>query len=1185
MPIVTPSRIFSLALLFVAMFVLVRTARADSQQLYLDALVDFERYAETIWHDAGAGEPPDSGYWGDGGSSGNGGIRGSCGVAVAYATLIKALPNDPSVSNRIDRVRKALNYAANSHVTGAYVTSDGNQWGWSSASSTDWQTPEWSGSMGLACILIQSNLPAQTIQDVQRVVASEADHRASIPPASGYVGDTKSEENAWQGNILALAAAWLSTNADAPTWLTAAKSYLVNTYTVANTNGDPLAAWISTVTVYPSYALENHGFYHPTYEMVAGMSSGDSLLMARLSNPSVAADLTQYAEHNVMNVWSNNLQYMVMETGELAYPSSVDWSLHDYEHNSYLTWMTTHFNDPIARYADSRLAQLVRYRQQVNGDGEFVGPALPNGFYREAVEARRTAIAWLHWAGADFPSGPTNAPPASVSHFPDVKILAQRSAAGFASVSYGPRIMGWIEPASASMPSNTFISTPMFGGIFGHGPLGNATAATLVSLVTNANGFAINLLVQNGANGSTRVYVTSTGESVGIVEVPLPANGVTGVTAGVFTNGIQNDPLTGNTRLIEWAGHSTNVTGLSGTVVNITNNWVCVSGRHGIASGPGGYFRYRTATSYNSTFNAAQDQLHVMPQTRFGARYAVWFLGKSATQTATLASQITWTTNGSTVVLTFPGPSNTVQTITASISAGNGTWSTDASGNWSDTSKWSGGNLADGAGFTADFSTLNITADRTVTLDSPRTIGTLIFGDTSGAQNWFLNSSGGNALTLSAGTPTIAVLQNTATISASLAGTGGFTKSSAGTLVLAGSNSLSGTLNLDTASTSAFDGAVRVASSAAVSGITSFMIRNNTGVNAASTLQLDGSAGGVSIGADLTASCRANIIPTIENIAGSNIFSGNIFMQVGGSNLVFQSDAGTLVLGGTMQYIGSFTSARSYNFFGAGDTVVSGPILSAANGAVLSVGKYGSGNLTLSGANTYTGTTIVNAGRLNVNGSLGSGAVTVMSGGSLGGNGELGGVTTVQSGATLSPGGSVGTLTINNDVTLAAGSTTFMELNKSALTNDQLQVGGVLTCGGNLVVTNLSGALTVGDVFPLFDATGFSGSFASLTLPPLGVGLVWDSNHVALDGVLAVALGMVNPRFNQSSLIGTNLILAGAGGAANAGYSVVSSTNLALPSVSWTVTGVGTFDGTGAFRWTNGIAPGSPPRFFRVRIP
>src|SRR6185369_10979059 len=84
---------------------------------YLDCLKDFERYAESIWHDAShPNSPPDAGYFGDGHSDGNGGIRGTCGVAVGYAVLVRAFPDDPKKSARLDRIRKVLNYAATAHA-------------------------------------------------------------------------------------------------------------------------------------------------------------------------------------------------------------------------------------------------------------------------------------------------------------------------------------------------------------------------------------------------------------------------------------------------------------------------------------------------------------------------------------------------------------------------------------------------------------------------------------------------------------------------------------------------------------------------------------------------------------------------------------------------------------------------------------------------------------------------------------------------------------------------------------------------------------------------------------------------------------------------------------------------------------------------------------------------------------
>ncbi len=499
-----------------------------------DALTNFETYAESIWHSATyTGAPPDSGYWGDGGNSGNGGIRGNAGVAVAYAVLVTALPTDPRTATRLAHIRQALNYNAGTHASNpnGYTTVNGGHWGWDSGTDTlcngatcsgspDWQSAEWTGSLGLACVLMQSNLPPATVQACQSVVASEATHRAGLAPGSGYVSDTIAEENAWDGNVVTLAAAWMSTSNNAALWLTAAKEYLANVYTVPDHTGDPLASWITTTNVWPSWSIENHGFYYPIYEMVSGMSLGDSLLMARLANTNIAAQLQPFAEHNVLAIWTNNLEDVLLSSGDFAYPSGLDWELHDYEQNSYITWLTTHFNDPLARWADGQLSRLVQYRQNINSNGMFVGVS-GGGFYREAVEARRTAIAWLHWNNPDFPAGATNAPPNATAYFSDVGIITQRGSSGYFSLSFGLQVMSVIEAAPVSTPTNPYVSTPMRPGIIGLGALGNPTGAQLINFATNANGFTAELSLVNGANGTTELYVNSTGETIGMIGDPL----------------------------------------------------------------------------------------------------------------------------------------------------------------------------------------------------------------------------------------------------------------------------------------------------------------------------------------------------------------------------------------------------------------------------------------------------------------------------------------------------------------------------------------------------------------------------------------------------------------------------------------------------------------------------------------
>ncbi len=303
-----------------------------------------------------------------------------------------------------------------------------------------------------------------------------------------------------------------------------------------------------------------------------------------------------------------------------------------------------------------------------------------------------------------------------------------------------------------------------------------------------------------------------------------------------------------------------------------------------------------------------------------------------------------------------------VLTIALPNSTNSGTWSTDADGNWNDTSKWSGSLPARGVEFTADFSTLSAgSANRTATLDSSRSIGSLKFG----SRNWTLTTSGGSVLTLenlSLTPPSILVNQSNATITTPLAGWNGFTKSGAGTLILATNNPLSGTLNVDSGSTSTSDGIVRATHPAALANVSSIRFRNNTGTSAGSTLQLDGTAGGMTLNAPIALSGRNATVPAIQNLAGNNTLNGDIAINSGGGNYWFQSDAGLLTLGGVISPIS--TGTRVVTFQGAGNITVSG---FAENGcATVSMVKSNAGMLTLNGGNSHTGGTTVNGGTVNL---------------------------------------------------------------------------------------------------------------------------------------------------------------------------------------------------------------------------
>ncbi len=132
-------------------------------------------------------------------------------------------------------------------------------------------------------------------------------------------------------------------------------------------------------------------------------------------------------------------------------------------------------------------------------------------------------------------------------------------------------------------------------------------------------------------------------------------------------------------------------------------------------------------------------------------------------------------------------------------SAASGTWTNLTSSIWGDPTNWLNAVVADGNGATADFSTINPTADVTVSLELTRTNTNLIFGDADpggSPASWILDNGGnaGNLLELAGATPTITVNQlganneRTATISAVIDGTNGLTKAGGGLLNLTAAN-------------------------------------------------------------------------------------------------------------------------------------------------------------------------------------------------------------------------------------------------------------------------------------------------------------------------------------------------------------------------------------------------------------
>jgi len=347
------------------------------------------------------------------------------------------------------------------------------------------------------------------------------------------------------------------------------------------------------------------------------------------------------------------------------------------------------------------------------------------------------------------------------------------------------------------------------------------------------------------------------------------------------------------------------------------------------------------------------------------------------------------------------------------------TWKEDANGLWSTPSNWNPG-VVDGS--TANF-TNNITANRTVSLDSDRTLNHVVFGDSdaSTAGSWIINNNGvtNNNLVLGGVTPGITVntlgVDKTATISAVIQGSAGFVKRGNGTLVLTANNTFSG--NREVAAgvlhgtfLGAFGAPGNTATITISAGATlSFAASNMFGEHESTTSPtLIVNGGTVTNSGDVVSSLR-NITLNSGRLDATNglatsyrswALNGTV-TSTGASTMTDSGgDAGILLASGT-------PLNTDFNV-PSGTLVVSvtlhdGRTTSGSAARATGLTKLGAGTMIFSATgNSYTGATDVSAGTLLIDGATSStSAVTVAANATLGGTGTIGHNTSIANGGRL----------------------------------------------------------------------------------------------------------------------------------------------------------------------------------------
>jgi hypothetical protein len=338
------------------------------------------------------------------------GVRTNADLGMVCAFLCKygrdklTLPEGVSWDDLERMARQSLVFAYSTHKANRLkICADGRYWGSVSERDHVWESSLWAMSVAYSAHFQWEKLTPQQRHYIYRMLKAECNYELERAVPTGYLGDTKAEENGWEADVLAATLALFPTDSLASAWYERLQLFALNSYSHPSDANDTTVVdsrhgqkrvcdLYQGANLYPDYTLQNHNYFHTSYQNVVIQELGEAALILSLTANPWGGSATLW--HHCREVCDSVLWWLALNDGELAMPNGNDWSLLLYDQITSYATMACLLRDADALMLERRACEMIRHRQFTTPDGSWLLRS-DIGARRMGVQAHRVMMTWL----------------------------------------------------------------------------------------------------------------------------------------------------------------------------------------------------------------------------------------------------------------------------------------------------------------------------------------------------------------------------------------------------------------------------------------------------------------------------------------------------------------------------------------------------------------------------------------------------------------------------------------------------------------------------------------------------------------------------------------------------------------------------------------------------------------------